>query len=84
MELKLKELLNTINDRFTGPESCNMYDMMNGKLDFDDEEIKSYLTRLKDYGGMHGNYNKQNDRNDAQSFLNLFTEYIENRNKRKK
>jgi hypothetical protein len=84
MEVKLKELLSTINDRFSGPQSCNMYDMMNGKLDFDDEEVTNNLISLRDYGGMHGNYNKENDRRDAQIFLNRFNEYMESRNKRKR
>lgn len=81
MEIKLKELLNTINDRFSGPQSCNMQDMINGKLDFDDDEIKNYLISLRDFGGMYGNYSKEIDKTDASRYLNLFTDYL---NKRKK
>ncbi|MEO8209357.1 MAG: hypothetical protein ABI840_02260 [bacterium] len=83
MDLKLKELLSTINDRFSGPQSCNMHDMIYGKIAFDDEKITSYLTSLRDFGGMYGNYSKQIDRIDASQYLNLFTEYINERNKKK-
>lgn len=81
MEIKLKEILNLINKRFSGPESCRLQDMITGKLDFDDDEITNYLTRLKDFGGTFGNHTKQNDREDAQVYLNLFSDYILKRNK---
>ena len=75
MEIELKELLSTINDRFSGPQSCNMYDMMNGKIDFDDEQIATYLISLRHFGGMYGNYNKQHDKTDATLYLRLFNKY---------
>ncbi len=84
MEVKLKELLNLINLRFSGPESCRMQDMIVGKIDFDEEEIKNYLKRLKDYGGINGNYNEEKDRKDAETYFDLYNTYIESRYKNKK
>ena len=83
MELELEKLLNTINTRFSGPESCRMQDMINGKLDVDTEEIHSYLTRLIKYGGINLNYQNKEDRTDAKFYLNEFTTYIDNRNKKR-
>ncbi len=83
MEIELEKLLNTINTRFSGPESCRMQDMINGKLDLNTDEIKSYLTRLINFGGINLNYQKQEDRRDAKAYLNQFTEYVDNRNKRR-
>lgn len=84
MEVKLKELLTSINTRFTGPESCRLYEMMTGKLEFDDEEVKTYLIKLKDFSGLHGSDNKENDRKDASKFLSSFNEYMEVKNKKRR
>ncbi len=83
MEIELEKLLNTINTRFSGPESCRMQDMINGKLDIDTDEIHNYLTRLINFGGINLNYQNKEDRSDAKLYLNQFTEYIDNRNKRR-
>ncbi|MEP7147199.1 MAG: hypothetical protein ABI792_09350 [bacterium] len=81
MEVELEKLLNTINNRFSGPESCRMQDMINGKLDINTDEIKSYLTRLINFGGINLNYQNKEDRSDAKIYLNQFTDYLDNRKK---
>jgi len=81
MEIKLKELLSSIDSRFSGPASCRLNDMLSGRLEFDDEEVEKYLIRIKDYGDIHGSNNK-NNRKDAETYLKLFTQYIDENNKR--
>lgn len=81
MRVELRELLSSIDIRFSGPASCRINDMLSGRLEFDDEEVTKYLTRLKNYGDIHGRDNKS-DRTDAETYLKLFTEYIDENNKR--
>lgn len=81
MDVKLKEILNSINDRFSGPQSCKIQEMLDGKMDFDDEEVKNYLVKLRDFGGYHGNNSKSTHQEDVSHHLKLFTEYLDKRNK---
>jgi len=82
MEIKLKELLSSIDSRFSGPASCRLNDMITGRLDFDDEEVEKYLIRLKNFRDIHGSNNK-NERKDAATYLKLFTQYIDESNKKR-
>lgn len=77
MEIKLRELLTSIDSRFTGPASCRLNDMLSGRLALDNEEIERYLVRIKNFGYKNGNKNGK----DAEVFLNLFTQYISEKNK---
>ncbi len=79
MEIKLRELLSLIDSRFSGPASCRLNDMLSGRLEFDDEEVEKYLIRIKDFGDIHGSNNK-NNRKDAETYLKLFTQYLEDNN----
>lgn len=83
MEIHLKELLNSINTRFTGPQSCRLHDMITGRIEFDDEEVSIYLRRLKDFGGTNGSYKKQSDSKDAKVYLERISEYVKNRDKKR-
>ena len=76
MEIKLKELLTEIDSRFSGPASCRLNDMLTGRLEFDSEEIEEYLEKIMNFGN---NHNKVNDRKEAETYLNLFQEYIHER-----
>lgn len=79
MEIKLRELLSSIDSRFSGPASCRLNDMLSGRLEVDNEEIERYLIRIKDFGGNNTN----NNRKDAETYLNLFTQYLTEKEKNK-
>ncbi len=80
MDVKLKEILTSINNRFSGPQSCKIQDMLDGKKEFNDEEVNNYLVKLRDFGGYHGNNNKASHHDDVNHYLKLFTEYLDKRN----
>jgi hypothetical protein len=80
MDSKLKELLHSINSRFSGPNSCRLNDMIIGRLDLDYDEIESYLNKLKDFGGIQSDQIIQKNQKDAKAFLVLYTEYRNSNN----
>lgn len=76
MDVKLREILSSIDSRFSGPASCRVNDMLSGKIDFDSEEVKDYLTGIKNFADIHGNDDKNNVK-DAEAFLQLIIKYKE-------
>ncbi len=75
MNVELKELLMSINSRFSGPKSRRLFEMITGKLELDYDEIEIYLNKLKDFGGIQEDQIIQNNQRDAVTFLALFTDY---------
>jgi hypothetical protein len=75
MELELKQLLTSIDSRFSGPKSRRLYEMMTGKIDLDYDEIEAYLNSIKDFGGAQGDQFIQNNQKDAEAFLVQYTQY---------
>ena len=76
MEIELKELLSSINSRFSGPESRRLYEMIIGKLDLNYEEIETYLRKLTDFGGANPSQKILGIQKDAKAYLVLYTDYL--------
>ncbi|MBS1516870.1 MAG: hypothetical protein JSS91_02155 [Bacteroidetes bacterium] len=83
MDKKLKEILVSIDSRFSGPQSCRLNDMITGKIRLDLPEVIEYLNILKEHGGAFGNNNNAKDNKDAENFLSQIKEFLDAKNKRK-
>ncbi|MBS1552140.1 MAG: hypothetical protein JST15_08760 [Bacteroidetes bacterium] len=81
MDIKLKELLSSINSRFSGPQSARLYDMSTGRINFDQYEVRDYLNGIINFGGSYGSNNTQDNSKDAKVYLELINKYIEERDK---
>lgn len=81
MDVKLQELLTSINSRFSGPQSCRVYDMSTGRINFDQYEVRDYLNGIIEFGGSYGSNNSKDNCKDAKVYLELIDEYIETRDK---
>lgn len=75
MDKDLENILTKIDSRFSGPESCRLYDMLSGRLALDMNEIESYLNNLIDFGGIQGEEIVQRNQKDAKIYLEQFKEY---------
>ncbi|MBK7446388.1 MAG: hypothetical protein WAU38_03390 [Ignavibacteria bacterium] len=81
MDIKLKELLTSINSRFSGPQSCRLYDMSTGRINFDQHEVREYLSGIINFGGSYGSNSLKDNSKDAKIFLDLIDEYLANKEK---
>ena len=73
--MELKKLLTSIDERFSGPKSRRLFEMIEGKREVDYNEIVRYLTYLKNLGGDENDKQIKKNQMDASDFLKQFLEY---------
>ncbi|MBK8982089.1 MAG: hypothetical protein IPM38_07140 [Ignavibacteria bacterium] len=79
MEIELREILTSIDSKFSGPASCRLNHMITGKLEYDYEEVVNYLLHLKKSGNIYGNGNTKEIQKDAADFLSQLRLYARNK-----
>lgn len=78
MDDKIKEILNSINNRFpAGRHSSRIILMLNGEVSYDKDEVMRDLQGIIEVGGSDRRYTTDNDKKDAAFFFQQLKDFHE-------